>query len=714
MLITWKSVAGNYNDVLYGYIRQLEASSLSDRLNPKLVSGNPTIGVGFDLVAGGKVVQNAVLKGIGFSSAIVELTEPPPAGTWQRTEYDYIQQLRARMVSHGSIAAMNQIMVARASNTDPQFIANVGNRRSTFSFPSDAVVRTTFDALWEPVYRKKIYAAFPSLKNDASFGTSYEIMALATIIWSGGPGLIGPKLRAAIGSGNRAEAWYEIRYNSNGDGDHGKRRYIEAAVFGLYNDPANISLDEAKSVYQMFAKHRSDIIDYEDDYSDLIPDANDDIRAAGLGSSVSVQKMSQTLGGNDGSSNAEGVLLNYLRHAGLLREDQKFDPTHIGVASGNIIDYSSDTSADLLMGSTGNETLMGGSGDDVLIAGQGSDVLKGGAGNDTLIGGVGADTLIGGGGIDVFVYAVPSNPKQVASEEIRNGGASSKLELADGTLLTGSMTMGAWQGDVLVWVDPKTQTEYHFVAQAPSKSKGVLTISKGLLGNVAGDQIVIRDFDLAMAQFGGYMGITLGPSPLVLQPSVSILGSYSPSGTELDLSSGTLQTFTLYRTTPGNTAQSYTLALNGDSANYAVNTGANLLTFQNGSVTVTIPAGEVSVSLALVNTGDPGANETLQLTATAIDSNAPAGTQLPVSNTLAVNFSEAANASSKTSANQPDNVINGDLNPINFGTDDNPQYQRDALGNLITDSTSSAPGRDDTLYGSGFAPVPPDTASHLS
>lgn len=49
---------------------------------------------------------------------------------------------------------------------------------------------------------------------------------------------------------------------------------------------------------------------------------------------------------------------------------------------------------------------------------------------------------------------------------------------------------------------------------------------------------------------------------------------------------------------------------------------------------------------------------------------------------------------------QPSNVINGDLNPINFGTDDNPRYQYDALGNLVTDPNSAAPGRDDTLFGS--------------
>ncbi|AEG68103.1 putative metalloprotease, Hemolysin-type calcium-binding region (rtxA) [Ralstonia solanacearum Po82] len=518
------------------------------------------------------------------------------------------------------------------------------------------------------------------------------------------------KMAQALVDGNRAEVWYQMRYDSAKNGAQGNgivtRRYAESTYFGLY-DAGAVTLPEVVQIYQVFTLNRKGMLEYDSEHAKQLEDTFD-----AKGYSMSTPKLNDPLG----LGNARDFLIGYLaeKYGALngsplnavlatdiyINPQRKDNSSALAVNFDAVLNEENAKANSLILGGNGNSKLHGGSGNDILIAGTGDQLLEGGPGNDTLIGGGGADTLIGGGGIDVFVYAVPSNPKQVASEEIRNGGASSKLELADGTLLTGSMTMGAWQGDVLVWVDPKTQTEYHFVAQAPSKSKGVLTISKGLLGNVAGDQIVIRDFDLAMAQFGGYMGITLGPSPLVLQPSVSILGSYSPSGTELDLSSGTLQTFTLYRTTPGNTAQSYTLALDGDSANYAVNTGANLLTFQNGSVTVTIPAGEVSVSLALVNTGDPGANETLQLTATAIDSNAPAGTQLPVSNTLAVNFSEAANASSKTSANQPDNVINGDLNPINFGTDDNPQYQRDALGNLITDSTSSAPGRDDTLYGS--------------
>ena len=263
MATTWTAVTGNFNDVLYAFIKQLEASQLSDRLNPKLVEGNPTIGVGFDLVAGGAKVQNEVLKRLGLDPGIVDMSVPPAVGTWQAIEYAYVQQLRAQMVKNGSIATMNQIMSVRASNTDPQFAANVSGRRSSFSFSSDTEVRVAFDELWTTTYRKKIYDALPALAGNETFKTSYEMMALASIVWSGGQGLIGPKLRNAINTGDRAEAWYEIRYGSNADGNHGKRRYVESALFGLYNDNTNVTPADARVTFQMFTNHRATIFQYE-------------------------------------------------------------------------------------------------------------------------------------------------------------------------------------------------------------------------------------------------------------------------------------------------------------------------------------------------------------------------------------------------------------------------------------------------------------------
>ena len=53
MAITWQSAA-NFNDDLYTILQSIEAPNQNQRFNIHLVNGNPTIGVGFDLLAGGK------------------------------------------------------------------------------------------------------------------------------------------------------------------------------------------------------------------------------------------------------------------------------------------------------------------------------------------------------------------------------------------------------------------------------------------------------------------------------------------------------------------------------------------------------------------------------------------------------------------------------------------------------------------------------------
>jgi hypothetical protein len=75
-----------------------------------------------------------------------------------------------------------------------------------------------------------------------------------------GEGLVGPntKLALAIRNGDRAEAWFQIRYQSNANGDLQARRHRESDLFGLYNDEP--SLADYKSVYQMFTLHRNDVI----------------------------------------------------------------------------------------------------------------------------------------------------------------------------------------------------------------------------------------------------------------------------------------------------------------------------------------------------------------------------------------------------------------------------------------------------------------------
>ena len=64
---------------------------------------------------------------------------------------------------------------------------------------------------------------------------------------------------------DRVAAWWEIRYNSNGgkfqDGT-AKRRYWESAIFGLYDDPTNVSDLQAQEIIKLFNGNQSYLFDW--------------------------------------------------------------------------------------------------------------------------------------------------------------------------------------------------------------------------------------------------------------------------------------------------------------------------------------------------------------------------------------------------------------------------------------------------------------------
>ena len=59
---------------------------------------------------------------------------------------------------------------------------------------------------------------------------------------------------------DRAEAWFEIRYNSNASSDSGlaNRRYRESDQFDLYDE--NLSAIGAKGAFRMFTRHKEVIV----------------------------------------------------------------------------------------------------------------------------------------------------------------------------------------------------------------------------------------------------------------------------------------------------------------------------------------------------------------------------------------------------------------------------------------------------------------------
>src|SRR5260370_17731551 len=112
------------------------------------------------------------------------------------------------MLARSQVAATNQAY----ANFLPQ------PARTSFAFQNDTEVRAVFDSLWPTVYSTYITQHYPSLAGDAGFQNSLERVALASLVWNGGTGILGSEktgLGKAIASGNRAEAWFQIRYSTN-------------------------------------------------------------------------------------------------------------------------------------------------------------------------------------------------------------------------------------------------------------------------------------------------------------------------------------------------------------------------------------------------------------------------------------------------------------------------------------------------------------------
>lgn len=88
---------------------------------------------------------------------------------------------------------------------------------------------------------------------------SYERLALLSMRYNSVTGrndLIGDNLKEALQTGDRFRAWFEIRHNSNGDNEAGlqKRRYYEAALFGLFNERGKPTDEEISHILDTLVK----------------------------------------------------------------------------------------------------------------------------------------------------------------------------------------------------------------------------------------------------------------------------------------------------------------------------------------------------------------------------------------------------------------------------------------------------------------------------
>ncbi len=377
-----------YLSTTFWFVDQLECSGKTN-LKPYYDSvGHPTIGIGFDLLDANSL--DAVLDKFGIADNDPVRND---IETVLGTHYNTQKQLDN---------ALNAIMA--------QWGPNHGGR-TTFAFTDANEAIAVYNTIIQ-TYEDRVDANSPGVPE------SYERVALVSLSYNGG---LGPKLAAAISAGDRAEAWFEIRYDTDPDGSLAKRRYIEAQEFGVYHDKhangrADVTGQEALLAFRMANKHENKIATYDGTYSGVYGDANADITKIShnltgfdIGNVGSIdQELAPALARlvldySDLSNVAHALqdAIGYTTEQGLdfaiTTPDAAWVAADMKGGKGEVVAHTVDrtghtTMNDLIFGSitsdtndsSARDTLNGAAGDDFIVGSSGNDTIDGGAGHDTM------------------------------------------------------------------------------------------------------------------------------------------------------------------------------------------------------------------------------------------------------------------------------------------------------------------------------------------
>ncbi len=358
-----------YDQQRYDEIRLLEGTNQG---RPYLdTTGNPSVGIGFNLRG------NATVRAEVFFRMEINPDAQGLSAAQRAAESSYLNQLNtAAAGSYASSSAVQSafdaIMAVRAG--DALF---AGITRIT-SLPTFTMTDPQMQAVFS------VAALQAESKVDAwlaGIPQSDERLALVSLAYNN---LIGvnpggtfksSSLRQAIINDNRAEAWYEIRYQSNGGQSAGagiaNRRIAESNLFSLYDNSGQVSEAEAKEVLRMYTIHQPEIQDYESRFAAQFPTGGTNTVVFQIVDAKTTLIPIYNAGKSiDGEVLVGNAFSNTLDEYGRL-----------------VLDKS-----DLLFGEGGNDYLYGHGGTDVLYGGDGRDTLVGGTGNDHLEGGEGFDS----------------------------------------------------------------------------------------------------------------------------------------------------------------------------------------------------------------------------------------------------------------------------------------------------------------------------------
>ena len=398
------TIFASFNEALRKFLTPIEGDVpfvYSDQ--PAGVPGVPTLGVGYALLAGTPGMHDWALRD-GYrndlSDAGILLTDAQ------------LQDLEANLTE--AMNALNGV----AGAVNPFFPAADGVN------PLGWTIETTqsqslFDLL-VPEYETRVRNW---LGNDAVYSSlqgSQEMIALYSMSFNGlikvGKFAI---LRDAVISGTpdaRAEAWYEIRYHHADQLWY--RRYEEAALFGLYNDKNNITLDSAKAAYQMFNLHRDKILSFGRDRTSDLAMANRFLQRSGF-TSVSAPTIQEALNPAKPLILADLLVQNPANTQLLNRlvadmdvgpSNDKFLSTNIYLDPGRELPDPGQTLG--AINPDNNGALLSATPDTAV-----DEIFIGEGGNDYLFAGKGNDVLVGGAGLDTYIYRMGDGNDLIADSD---------------------------------------------------------------------------------------------------------------------------------------------------------------------------------------------------------------------------------------------------------------------------------------------------------
>ena len=313
-------------------------------------------------------------------------------------------------------------------------------------------------------------------------------------------------------------------------------------------------------------------------------------------------------------------------------------------------------------------------GNDWLDGGAGDDRLEGNAGDDVLIGGSGANILNGGAGRDTYIVSNLSNnriydPDKDSVIVFGEGLASTNLKLRKGSLLLDFGGNTELHIDNFDSADPLAHPSVATFQFADGQSltwDGLLARGFDLDGTEGDDEIVGTGVVDRISGFGGSdvligldgndildggtgtdgMNGGLGDDTYVFRAGDGATSDGTSAGVTENLADdGGTDTVRFeasvdphalrFAADPLGLVVDYNAAgqpldrllieggLTGAIERFTVTDGADLMSFDGGSLTVTLAAGEDHVALALLTQGDVDANRSLGFTATLNDGGTP-------------------------------------------------------------------------------------------